>query len=61
MSVRDQECLGSWVYGGESVHVVLAASFTAGFAAGICLPLACLPSACLPLACRMIFCNCANC
>ena len=37
MSVRDPECLGSWVYGGEYVRVVLAASFTAGFAAGICL------------------------
>ena len=47
MSVRDPEYLGSWVYGGEYVRVVLAASFTAG----ICLPLACLPLACLPLAC----------
>ena len=46
MRLRNPECLGSWVCGGESVRVVLAASFTAGFAAGICLPLACLPLAC---------------
>ena len=52
MSVRDPECLGSWVYGGEYVRVVLAASFTAGICLPLaCLPLACLPSACLPLAC----------